>query len=93
MGGYAKSIGQQCNWFLTKYSLSMYFAKFEIRRLDPAARKILGTAIGVCSKEVLYKKYMELVLGPPTLFPNLTLTYSQLREFNRPREDVVSEIH
>lgn len=37
------------------------FAKFEIRRLDlPAARKIFGTAIGMCPKEALFKKYIEL---------------------------------
>lgn len=37
------------------------FAKFEIRRLDlPAARKIMGTAIGMCPKEKLFKGYIEL---------------------------------
>jgi hypothetical protein len=37
------------------------FAKFEVRRLDlPAARKILGTAIGMCPKEALFKGYIQL---------------------------------
>jgi crooked neck len=37
------------------------FAKFELRRLDlPASRKIFGTAIGMCPKEGLFKKYIEL---------------------------------
>lgn len=37
------------------------FAKFELRRLDlPAARKILGTAIGMCPKEALFKGYIDL---------------------------------
>jgi crooked neck len=36
-------------------------AKFEIRRLDlPAARKLLGAAIGMCPKEALFKGYIEL---------------------------------
>jgi crooked neck len=37
------------------------FAKFEVRRLElPAARKILGTAIGMCPKEALFKGYIDL---------------------------------
>ena len=41
--------------------LWLMFAKFEIRRLDlPAARKILGTGIGMCPKEALFKGYIEL---------------------------------
>lgn len=37
------------------------FAKFELRQLDlPAARKILGAAIGMCPKEKLFKGYIEL---------------------------------
>lgn len=37
------------------------FAKFEIRRLElPAARKILGTAIGLCPKEALFKGYIDM---------------------------------
>lgn len=41
--------------------LWIMFAKFEIRRLQlPAARKILGAAIGMCPKEALFKGYIEL---------------------------------
>jgi crooked neck len=37
------------------------FAKFELRRLElVSARKILGTAIGMCPKEVLFKGYIDL---------------------------------
>lgn len=37
------------------------FARFEVRRLNlPAARKILGTAIGVSPKEALFKGYIQL---------------------------------
>ncbi|KAF9555447.1 pre-mRNA-splicing factor CLF1 [Agrocybe pediades] len=52
--------------------LWLMFAKFEIRRLElPAARKILGTAIGMCPKEALFKGYIELEV--------------ELREFDRAR--------
>ena len=41
--------------------LWLMYAKFEVRRLDlPAARKILGTAIGMCPKEALFKGYIQL---------------------------------
>lgn len=47
-------------------------AKFEIRQKDmTAARKLLGTAIGVCPKEKLFREYIELEI--------------QLREFERCR--------
>lgn len=37
------------------------FARFEVRQLKlPAARKILGTAIGMCPKEALFKGYIQL---------------------------------
>jgi crooked neck len=37
------------------------FAKFEIRRLElVSARKILGTAIGMCPKEAIFKGYIDL---------------------------------
>ncbi|KAJ3933762.1 MAG: pre-mRNA-splicing factor CLF1 [Lentinula lateritia] len=53
--------------------LWIMFAKFEIRRLDlPAARKIMGTAIGMCPKEKLFKGYIELE--------------TDLREFDRVRK-------
>ncbi|KAF5378886.1 hypothetical protein D9615_006985 [Tricholomella constricta] len=52
--------------------LWLMFAKFEIRRLDlPAARKIIGTSIGMCPKEALFKGYIELEI--------------ELREFDRAR--------
>jgi crooked neck len=36
-------------------------ARFEVRRLDlPAARKLLGTGIGMCPKEALFKGYIQL---------------------------------
>lgn len=51
----------------------IFFAQFEIRQRDvKAARKILGTAIGKCPTEKLFKNYIELEL--------------QLREFDRCRE-------
>ena len=41
--------------------LWLTFARFEVRRLNlPAARKILGTAIGMCPKEALFKGYIQL---------------------------------
>ncbi|KAF8905196.1 hypothetical protein CPB84DRAFT_610102 [Gymnopilus junonius] len=52
--------------------LWIMFAKFEVRRLElPAARKILGTAIGMCPKEALFKGYIDLEV--------------ELREFDRAR--------
>jgi crooked neck len=49
------------------------YAQFEVRqlRLDKA-RKIFGTAIGMCPKEKLFKEYITLEL--------------QLREFDRCRQ-------
>ncbi|KAF5368924.1 hypothetical protein D9758_002968 [Tetrapyrgos nigripes] len=53
--------------------LWLLFAKFEIRRLElGSARKILGTAIGMCPKEKLFKGYIELEV--------------ELREFDRARK-------
>jgi len=46
-------------------------AQFEIRRLDLAAvRKILGTAIGMCPKEALFKGYIrvEMDVRPWTIY-------------------------
>ncbi|KAF9478974.1 TPR-like protein [Pholiota conissans] len=52
--------------------LWIMFAKFEVRRLElTAARKILGTAIGMCPKEALFKGYIDLEI--------------ELREFDRAR--------
>ncbi|CAL1701447.1 unnamed protein product [Somion occarium] len=53
--------------------LWIQFARFELRRLDlPAARKIMGTAIGMCPKEALFKGYIQLEFD--------------LREFDRVRK-------
>ncbi|KZT04795.1 pre-mRNA-splicing factor CLF1 [Laetiporus sulphureus 93-53] len=52
--------------------LWILFARFEVRRMDlGAARKILGTAIGMCPKEALFKGYIKLEID--------------LREFDRAR--------
>ncbi|KAL5514901.1 CLF1 [Sanghuangporus baumii] len=52
--------------------LWLMFARFEVRRLDlPAARKLLGAAIGMCPKEKLFKGYIQLEVD--------------LREFDRVR--------
>ncbi|KAF8638197.1 hypothetical protein AX16_010543 [Volvariella volvacea WC 439] len=52
--------------------LWLMFTKFEIRRLEvQSARKILGTAIGLCPKGALFKGYIELEI--------------ELREFDRAR--------
>ncbi|KAA1474476.1 pre-mRNA-splicing factor CLF1 [Dentipellis sp. KUC8613] len=52
--------------------LWIMYARFEVRRLDlPAARKILGAAIGMCPKEALFKGYIQLEFD--------------LREFDRVR--------
>ncbi|KAN0109551.1 hypothetical protein V8E52_009194 [Russula decolorans] len=52
--------------------LWLMYARFEVRRLDlPAARKVLGTAIGMCPKEALLKGYIQLEFD--------------LREFDRVR--------
>lgn len=52
--------------------LWLMFARFEVRRLHlPAARKILGTAIGMSPKEALFKGYIQLEFD--------------LREFDRVR--------
>ncbi|TFK22117.1 pre-mRNA-splicing factor CLF1 [Coprinopsis marcescibilis] len=52
--------------------LWLMFAKFELRRLElPAARKILGAAIGMCPKEALFKGYIDMEI--------------ELREFDRVR--------
>jgi crooked neck len=49
------------------------YAEFEIRQLHlEKARKIMGTAIGMCPKEKLFKDYITLEL--------------QLREYDRCRQ-------
>ena len=66
-------------------------AKFEVRRLDlSAARRLLGTAIGMCPKEALFKGYIQLELD--VNHSNVLLYsishlqfFAQLREFDRVR--------
>lgn len=49
--------------------LWIMFARFEVRRLElPAARKILGAAIGMCPKEALFKGYIQLEFDVSLLF-------------------------
>ena len=44
--------------------LWLLYAKFETRRLDlKTARKALGTAIGMCPKEALFKGYIDLEIS------------------------------
>lgn len=66
------------------------FAKFEIRRLDlPAARKIMGAAIGMCPKEALFKGYIDLEIEVRMIYgylrQDIYLISCQLREFDRAR--------
>jgi crooked neck len=50
--------------------LWLTFARFEVRRLNlPAARKILGTAIGMSPKEALFKGYIQLEFDVRHLSP------------------------
>ena len=50
------------------------FAKFEVRRLElVSARKILGTAIGMCPKEALFKGYIDLEVEVSVYFKVHTL--------------------
>ena len=66
------------------------FARFEVRQLQlPAARKILGTAIGMCPKEALFKGYIQLefdvrVVNYESIAQNADFLV-QLREFDRVR--------
>jgi hypothetical protein len=63
--------------------LWLQFARFEIRRLDlETARKILGTSIGMCPKEKLFKGYIDLELEVSLL------SHSNLSSQNRVFETV-----
>lgn len=59
--------------------LWLMYAQFEVRQLDlPAARKVLGTAIGMCPKEALFKGYIQLEFDVWNLRPlahPVTLTH------------------
>lgn len=62
--------------------LWLMFAKFEVRRLDlPAARKILGTSIGLCPKEALFKGYIQLELDLRE-FDNVRKLYEKYIEYD-----------
>lgn len=66
----------------------MLFARFEVRRLDlPTARRILGTAIGMCPKEALFKGYIQLEIDVSLCGLNglYLLMIMQMREFDRVR--------
>ena len=57
------------------------FAKFEVRRLElVSARKILGTAIGMCPKEALFKGYIDLEVEV-SIFRSLHTYYSRTKTF------------
>jgi crooked neck len=58
---YKAALGVVPNKQFTFSKLWLQFAYFEIRRLNlQAARKILGASIGMCPKESLFKKYIQL---------------------------------
>lgn len=65
------------------------FARFEVRRLDlPAARKLLGAAIGMCPKEKLFKGYIQLEVDVSCLIHLswcIVADILKLREFDRVR--------
>ncbi|KZV92492.1 protein prenylyltransferase [Exidia glandulosa HHB12029] len=70
---YREAINIVPNKIFTFAKLWILYARFEVRRLNlEAARKILGTAVGMCPKEALFKAYIQLEL--------------ELREFDRARQ-------
>ncbi|KAG9045708.1 NineTeen Complex (NTC) component [Tulasnella sp. UAMH 9824] len=70
---YKTAIEQVPHKQFTFAKLWLLYARFEIRRMDlMAARKILGTGIGMCPKEALFKGYIQLEL--------------ELHEFDRARK-------
>lgn len=69
---YKKAIALIPHREFTFAKLWLQFAHFEVRQLDlPAARKILGSAIGLCPKDRLFRGYIDLELS--------------LKEFDRAR--------
>ncbi|CAO3649778.1 unnamed protein product [Cunninghamella blakesleeana] len=69
---YAACINHIPHKSFTFAKIWLMFAQFEIRQLNlPAARKLLGRAIGQCPKNKLFKGYIDLEM--------------QLREFDRCR--------
>ncbi|KAH9996339.1 pre-mRNA-splicing factor CLF1 [Russula vinacea] len=70
--------------------LWLMYARFEVRRLDlPAARKVLGTAIGMCPKEALFKGYIQLEFDFDPTNSAAWIKYAeletQLADYNRAR--------
>ncbi|KAF8155702.1 pre-mRNA-splicing factor CLF1 [Crassisporium funariophilum] len=70
--------------------LWLMFAKFEIWRLElPAARKILGTAIGMCPKESLFKGHIDLEVEYDPSYSTAWIKFAeleaQLQDFARTR--------
>ncbi|KIY53264.1 protein prenylyltransferase [Fistulina hepatica ATCC 64428] len=62
--------------------LWIMYAKFEIRRLDLAtARKAMGTAIGMCPKEALFKGYIDIEIELRE-FDNARKIYEKYIEFD-----------
>lgn len=70
---YKAALGVIPHKSFTFAKLWLNYAHFEIRRLElQSARKVLGTAIGMCGKEKIFKGYVELELS--------------LKEFDRARK-------
>lgn len=70
---YKAALGVVPHKAFTFAKLWLNYAHFEIRRLElQTARKVLGTAIGMCGKERIFKGYVELELS--------------LKEFDRARK-------
>ncbi|KAH8822833.1 hypothetical protein DL96DRAFT_1619438 [Flagelloscypha sp. PMI_526] len=62
--------------------LWLLYAKFEVRRLDlKAARKALGTAIGMCPKEALFKGYIDIEISLRE-FDNARTLYQKYIEYD-----------
>ncbi|KZS91189.1 TPR-like protein [Sistotremastrum niveocremeum HHB9708] len=79
---YKAALGVVPHKQFTFAKLWLNFAKFEVRRLNlPAARKILGTSIGMCPKEKLFKGYIQLELDLRE-FDNVRQIYHKLLTFN-----------
>lgn len=70
---YKAALGVIPHKSFTFAKLWLNYAHFEVRRLElQTARKVLGTAIGMCSKEKIFKGYVDLELS--------------LKEFDRARK-------
>lgn len=70
---YKAALGVVPHKAFTFAKLWLNYAHFEVRRLElQSARKVLGTAVGMCGKEKIFKGYVELELS--------------LKEFDRARK-------